>query len=249
VNEPSATNHFSEVADAYSRFRPTYPRELFSYIASLCTGRSLVWDCGAGSGQASLGLAEEFERVLATDVSRDQISRRTPHPRVSFAVCSAEDPPIPAGTVDLVTVAQALHWFQLDRFYAEVRRVLEPEGGLAVWCYGLLSVGERVDTVIQKLYSEILGSYWPARRKLVDECYRTIEFPFHEMETPPFHMEREGDLEWLKGYLGTWSGGRAYWKQHGVDARELVADELTEAWGEPAQVRQIRWPIHLRVGK
>jgi ubiquinone/menaquinone biosynthesis C-methylase UbiE len=248
VKKENATNHFSEIADGYARYRPTYPDRLFSFLALQCAVRSMVWDCGAGSGQASTGLVRHFERVLASDVSLDQISRRTPRPRVDYLVCSAEQPAIATGTIDLVTVAQALHWFHHEEFYAEVRRVLRPGGKLAAWTYGLLSVDEPVDAVIQHLYTELLGSYWPARRQHVDAGYQTIPFPFEEIETPPFHMEWEADYHWLIGYLGTWSAVQAYWKKNRRDVRELVADDLKAAWGEPVDVRQVRWPIHLRVG-
>jgi len=248
MNDENATNHFSEIAEGYARYRPTYPEDLFVFLASQCPARATVWDCGAGSGQATSGIARRFARILASDVSLDQISRAPLVCRTDYVVCSAEQPSIASKSIDLVTVAQALHWFRHEEFYAEVRRVLKPGGKLAVWCYSLLSIDDRIDPVLRRLHTEILGSYWPARRRHVDEGYDTIPFPFDQIETPTLHMKWEGDFEWLWGYLGTWSAVRAYRIKHGTDARDLVTEDLRTAWGEPGVIKPIHWPIHLRAG-
>jgi ubiquinone/menaquinone biosynthesis C-methylase UbiE len=248
MNYENATNFFSHLAEGYARYRPTYPDALFQFLASQCPAEATVWDCGAGSGQASRGLARKFDRVVATDVSVDQISRGPATPRVTYAVCSAEQPAFRTDSIDLVTVAQALHWFRHDEFYAEVRRVLKPGGKLAVWCYSLLSVDERVDPVIQRLYTDILGPYWPERRRHIDAGYTTIPFPFEQSETPSFHMKWGGSFEWLWGYLGTWSAVRVYENEQGTDPRGFVAEDLQAAWGDPGEIKPIHWPIHLRIG-
>lgn len=248
MNDEIATNHFSGMAEGYARYRPTYPDALFDFLASQCPARAMVWDCGAGSGQATFGLARRFARIVATDVSIDQISRAFLVCRTHYVVCSAEQSAIASNSIDLVTVAQALHWFHYDDFYAEVRRVLRPGGKLAAWCYSLLSVDRAVDPVLLRLYDDILGPYWPRRRKHVDAGYDSIPFPFEQVETPRLQMQWSGDFDWFWGYLGTWSAVRAYEEKHGTDARELVAGELKSAWGNPAEVKCFRWPVHLKVG-
>lgn len=240
-------DHFSGVAEDYARYRPTYPGVLFDHLASLCPERSLAWDCGAGSGQASVALASCFRHVLASDGSHSQIVRSPRVDNVCYHLARAEAAAIPSGTVDLVTVAQALHWFSHKEFFAEVRRVLKPEGIFGAWCYTLMAVDARVDPIIHQFYYDIVGPYWPLRRSLVEDAYRSLEFPFVEMESPEFCMEVEWSLDQLLGYLGTWSAVRNYRKTQDADPRELISVRLDEAW--PAdETKNIRWPLHVLLG-
>ena len=241
-------DHFSTVAADYRAYRPTYPPELFRFLAAAAPARRLAWDCGTGTGQAAVGLAEHFERVAATDASAEQVGQADPHPRVEYAVAPAERSPLADGAADLVTVAQALHWFDRDRFYAEVRRVCRPGGVVAVWSYFLPTVGAGVDEILVRL-RDTVRSYWPPERAWVDAEYRTIPFPFAELPAPRLDMTAEWDLRRLLGYIGTWSAVRAFVKANGVGPLERQADEFRAAWGDPAAVRPVRWSLTVRVGR
>lgn len=243
------TDHFSAVAADYSRYRPGYPPELFAYLAPLPARRRLAWDCATGNGQAAVGLAEHFDRVVGTDLSAAQIAHAAAHPRVAYRVALAEAPALEAGSVDLVTVAQALHWLDTTRFFAEVERVLAPGGAVAAWCYNLLDVDPGVNAVIGRFYSRIVGRYWAPERRLLEAGYRTIPFPFAEVAPPAFAMQAEWRLADLTGYLGTWSATERYRALEGEDPLERIVADLTAAWGDPETPRTVRWPLNLRVGR
>jgi SAM-dependent methyltransferase len=241
-------DHFSGHAADYAAHRPRYPRPLFDYLAFLSPRRRRAWDCGTGNGQAALALAERFQEVIATDPSATQIAEAAPHERVRYLVAPAEDTPLEDASVDLVTVAQALHWFDFDKFYEEVRRVARPDGVLAVWAYGLHRVGPGVDEVLKRYYSEIVGPFWPPERRHVEEEYRTIPFPFRGLPSPSFEMRHGWNLRNMLDYLGTWSATKRYEQANGHDPRSLIAVDLSTAWGGPEVVREVRWPLHLRMG-
>jgi len=241
-------DHFSAHADEYRVYRPTYPPELFAYLAAAAPARDLAWDCGTGNGQAALGLAEHFARVVATDGSAKQIAEARPHPRVEYAVTPAEECPLPDRTADLVTVAQALHWFDLDAFYAEVRRVSRPGGLLAVTCYCAPSAGPDVDEVLRR-YQDLVRTSWPPGREWVDAGYRTIAFPFPELPAPHFDLTVDADLAWFLGYLGTWSATKEFTKARGFDPVAQLRGEFAAVWGDPAAVRAVRWEFNVRVGR
>ena len=247
--KPAFHDHFSGVATRYADFRPHYPATLFDYLATLVPRDSMVWDCAAGNGQATIDLAERFDRVVATDASREQIASAKPHPKVEFRTAPAEQSGLPDESVGLITVAQALHWFDLPRFYAEVRRVLKPGGVLAVWAYGMNEAEDRaVNELIADFYSNVVGPYWPPERKLVEEGYRTILFPFTEVSVPPFRMETQWTLEQLLGYFSTWSATNRYIKATGQNPIVPLSESLSGIWGDPSAVRRITWPLSLRVG-
>jgi SAM-dependent methyltransferase len=246
----SFPDHFSGVAGAYAEFRPRYPEALFDWLAALAPGRALAWDCATGSGQAAVVLAPRFERVIATDASADQIAAATPHPRVEYRVAPAEASGLADGSVDLITVAQALHWFDRLAFYAEAARVLRPDGALAAWTYGHPYIDDPgPDTVFQKFYSETVGPFWPPERALVDMAYRTIEFPFPEVEPPLFEMETRWPLAALLGYMGTWSATTRFRAARGFDPVPALAEHLASTWGNPEEPRRIRWPLAIRAGR
>jgi SAM-dependent methyltransferase len=242
-------DHFSSRAGDYLQFRPTYPPTLFDYLASLVSVRETAWDVGCGNGQAAVELARHFSRVIATDASAQQIGNAVPHPRVEYRVAPAEDPGIAEGSVDLVTIAQALHWFDFDRFYREVRRVARPGAVIAAVSYGLLSVAPEVDRILGGFYTDILGSFWPPERKFIDHGYGTIPFPFEEIVPPAFVMEKDWGFDHLTGYLETWSAVKACRKKTGKDPLDLVLKDLRSAWGEAGASRHIVWPLVLRVGR
>ncbi len=247
---PAATfkDHFSGHAADYAAFRPTYPATLFDLLASLPRHRGLALDCATGNGQAATGLAERFARVLAIDASPEQLASARPHPRVEYRVGRAEATGIESGTVDLVSVAQAVHWFDFDRFYAEARRLLAPGGALAVYTYNLARVDPAFDRVLDRLAYEVVGPYWPPERRWVDAEYRDLPFPFAEVATRPLEYEAHWDLARLLGYIATWSACHRFRQATGNDPVKLLQDELAAAWGDPFQARPVRWPIFLRAG-
>ncbi|HEX6386746.1 MAG TPA: class I SAM-dependent methyltransferase [Anaerolineae bacterium] len=242
-------DHFSQLAQNYSRYRPHYPAALFEYLATIAPGRDLAWDCGTGNGQAALQLVKYFDRVVATDASSEQINQAFLHDRITYRIEKAEEVSLVSGIVDLVTVAVAVHWFALDAFYQEVRRVLKPDGVLAVWTYHLPLIGAEIDQHLRFYYSEVLGDYWPARFHYVDEKYQTLPFPFQEVEAPEFVMRAEWDLNELVGFLSSWSATRKYSEQKGSHPLEVIWPALKEAWGDANLKREIRWPLYVRIGR
>jgi SAM-dependent methyltransferase len=248
-NETGFKDHFSNRAAAYTRYRPTYPQALFAWLAGLTERHDLAWDCGCGNGQAAIGLAPYYRQVMATDPSRQQIENAIPHERVRYAVASAEASGLEPASIDLVVAAQALHWFDFDRFYAEVQRVAVPGGILAAISYGEVRLEGAPEKVVSRFYHDLIGPYWPPERHYVDEHYTTVPFPFPEIGTPSFAMEMEWELEHLMGYLATWSAVKEYERRLGVDPLALIAEELAAAWGDPRQTRRISWPLALRVGR
>jgi SAM-dependent methyltransferase len=242
-------DHFSRQSSQYTQFRPRYPAELFAYLASLVERHDCTWDCGTGNGQAAVDLANHFARVVATDPSVNQIAHAIANKRVEYLVAAAEGCPLPADSVDLVAVAQAVHWFDRPRFYDEVRRVARPGGVLAVWSYPLATITPQVDALIWELYGPIVGAYWPPERSLIMERYATIEFPFEEIPPPAFTMTAEWTLDDLLGYLGTWSSVVRYRQDRDVDPLSLIDKRLSEAWGPPNVARTVHWPLYIRVGR
>jgi len=245
-------DHFSPVAAGYAAYRPRYPDALFRYLADLPTRRALAWDCGCGNGQATLGLAAHFDRVIGTDASAAQLAEAAPHPRVEYRVALADQSGLDPGTVDLVTVAQAMHWFDVERFYAEVRHVMAPEGNgvLAVWAYPNAVLDDAaLDDVLQRFYRDTVGPYWPPGRELAETGYRTLHFPFDEVTPPTFAMTAEWTLEELLGYVGTWSATTRFIADRGEDPRHALREGLTRIWGAPETRHRLRWPLALRVGR
>jgi SAM-dependent methyltransferase len=246
----SFKDHFSSLAAAYSEFRPLYPPALFDYLASCCPQRRAVWDCACGTGQATLALAERFDAVIATDASQKQVAAATPHPNVTYRVATAEHSGIDPASLDLVTVAQALHWFNLDAFYAEVRRVLRTSGVLAVWTYNVLHVDDAAcDRLVQEFYYDIVGPYWPAERRLVEEGYRSLSFPFPESAVPAFDMEVSWERGQLLGYMRTWSATGRYVEATQRDPVAALEERLVPLWPDANSRRRVSWPLAVRMGR
>jgi SAM-dependent methyltransferase len=246
----SFKDHFSQLAAEYAAFRPNYPPALFEYLAQLCPQRRIVWDCACGTGQASVALAEHFDSVIATDASQQQICAAAPHSHVTYRVAKADDSGLGSKSVDLVTVAQALHWFDLDTFYREVERVLVPSGVIAAWTYGVLHVeGDAVEALIQEFYYDIVGPYWPPERALVEEGYRPLAFPFAELAAPSFNMEVRWERAHLLGYLRSWSAVARYAQTRGVDPVVELERRLEPVWSDARATRAVTWPLAMRVGR
>ncbi len=247
----SFADHFSAQATDYARFRPTYPDALLDRVAALAERRGAVWDCATGNGQAAVGLAERFDRVLATDGSAAQLASATPHPRVTYTVGTAEDSGLGDACVDAVTVAQAAHWFDLPRFVAECRRVARPGSPVVLWGYTLAHVGEApgatdVDRVLDAFYARI-EPFWPPGRERLDGGYERFAWDLVDLPLPPAAMTADWSADQVLGYLSTWSSVAACRRATGEDPLAEVAPPLREAWGPGT--RTLRWPLTLRAGR
>jgi SAM-dependent methyltransferase len=246
----SFKDHFSTDTSSYARYRPSYPPALFDALAELSPGTDLAWDCATGSGQAAVALARRFAHVIATDASAEQLTAAEAHPRVEYRAEHAEHSTLASGSVSLVTVAQALHWFDLAAFASEVRRVCRPDGVLAAWSYGLGKVlvpgrADEVGQALQRFYSSTVGAYWPPERRLVEAGYATLQLPWERITLPAFAMEASWNLPDLLGYLRTWSAVKRYRAALGHDPVEAFAQELAALWGDPTQAHPVQWPLTL----
>ena len=240
-------DHFSSRAALYSQFRPRYPDELFRFISGLCTRRDVVWDCATGSGQAAVGLASFFERVIATDASDKQVSMAETHPSIEYRTAIAYQSGLADASVDAVTVAQAIHWFDAERFYAEARRVLRPGGVIAIWGYGDPVLDDpRLDRIVHDYNRGTIETYWKPEREIILSGLRTISFPFREVDAPQLTMEQTWSLAELAGYMRTWSATAAFVEAKGFDPVAAVESDLRKYWGEGGHV--VKWPLHLRAG-
>lgn len=244
----SFKDHFSTQSAIYRTARPRYAPGLFAWLAAQSPARALAWDAGCGTGQASVGLAAEFERVVATDPSAAQIGQADAMPNIDYRVERAESSTLADGSADLVTVAQALHWFDLDAFHAEAIRVLRPGGVMAQWTYADCAITPPVDAVKQRLYADVLETYWPAERRLVESGYATLAFPFRRVDAPTFDLVAQWDLAGFLAYLRSWSATQRYLKAVGRDPVDELADAFAAAWGDADEVRTVRWDLALRVG-
>ena len=241
-------DYFSDHAAGYASHRPHYPAAMFDWLAQQCLSHDMAWDCATGSGQAATALAPYFERIIATDASQAQLVEATAGNNIDYVCASAEQVPLADQSLNLITVAQAAHWFDLSRFYREVDRLLVPRGILALWCYGLFQITPEIDTLIQDYYQHTVGEYWPPERRHVEQAYESIVFPYVERKSPAYHMQVEWNLDQVMGYLATWSATRLYRKATGQDPLPALTQQLTDAWGDPQQPRGIQWPLHLKVG-
>ncbi len=242
-------DHFSTRSAEYAAYRPTYPGALVDYLASLCERTDVALDVGCGTGQLSMLLAERFPWVIATDASAQQIETAERRENVEYIVAPAERSGLPEDSVDLVTVAQAAHWFDLPLFYAEARRVGRQGTVIALITYGVLQADAEVDPAIQHFYRDVVGPYWPPERRHVEEGYRSLDFPFEEFSAPPLAIEVQWRASDLVGYAETWSAVRGAERALGHSPIPAFERELKEAWGDPDLWRTIRFPLSLRVGR
>ncbi|MGA8265563.1 MAG: class I SAM-dependent methyltransferase [Ignavibacteriaceae bacterium] len=241
-------DHFTKQAESYARFRPDYPDELFEFLASVSPSNEFAWDCATGNGQAANGLAKYFDMVIASDASENQVQNAYKNEKITYKVFPAEKADIESSTVDLITVAQALHWFNFEKFYSEVRRVLKKNGIIAVWMYDLVNISPEIDLITKKFDDVILRNYWPPERQLFYEGYRTIPFPFELVKTPGIKMATDWTLENFTGFLSTWSAFQKYKERENSDPLDLIMNDLQKAWGEE-KIRKAKWDLILKVGK
>ncbi len=245
-----AGDPFGQIAASYRDFRPTYPKELIEHLSHLAPDRERAWDCATGTGQVAIELASHFKRVLATDISPEQIAAAKPAPGVDFQSCPAERSGIEDRTIALITVAQALHWFKTDEFFLEAKRVLVPQGVLAIWTYGPLVVeGQAANDIVQNFYHTVVGPYWPEGRQHVDSGYATIAMPYSTIfNLPSFEMTREWQLPDLMGYISTWSAVINYKKENLQDPLPQLGEQLGKVWSG-GEKRKISWPLTIRAGR
>jgi len=244
------TARFSGQAQSYAQFRPEYPAALYDFLLQLVPSRELAWDCGTGTGQAARALARHFVRVVATDISPEQIRYAAAPANVSFRVANADTPhQFARASVDLVTVAQAAHWFETGSFYEAVSAALRPNGVIAIWGYGFCSISPEIDAILHPYGREFLTPYWSDRNTIVLEGYRQFPFPFVSVAAPHFRMSTMWSLPQLKGYLDSWSATQAYKVRVGRDPFDAIETPLTSAWGDPTRSRHIAWDLTVLIGR
>lgn len=242
------TDNFSKQSETYQKFRPSYPNQLFAYLSSLTTEHDLAWDCGTGNGQSAAGLARFYEVVYASDPSKAQIENAAQNPKIRYKVEMAEKSSLEDKSVDILTVAQAIHWFDFDKFYAEAKRVLKQNGVIAVWTYTLPSISSEIDSLIRHFHDNIVGEFWQAENKLVENEYTTIPFPFVEIETPAFTIDKLLLREDLIGLLRSWSATQKYIDKHDQNPIDQIDSELLSLWPDDQQ-RPAKWKLILKVGR
>lgn len=239
---------FSEQSSLYKIYRPEYPADLYKFIMSHVPDTCLAWDVGTGNGQVAKALSMYFTSVYASDISEKQLAEAHKEENICYVKCPAESCGLPDKSVDLITVAQAVHWFDFEKFYHEVRRVAREHAIIAAWGYGLLSVNNEIDELILDFYQVRLGKYWSAERKLIDHAYSTIPFPFKEINTPEFFIETLWTIQQLEGYLNTWSAVNSYRQQEKTNPVDDLIHHIEKHW-HSGENRKISFPIFLRMGE
>jgi len=241
----SFKDHFSDASSAYRNYRPGYPPELFAYLADIAPSLHSAWDCATGSGQAACRLAQHFRRVTATDASENQIQNAQPHPNVLYKVEKAEKTSFADQSLDLITVAQALHWFSLPEFSREVQRVLKPGGILAVWTYGLSRITPAIDAIVNQLYGPTLEPYWPEERTQVERGYAEATFPLKQIAAPEFKMQSLWTANQLLNYLRTWSAVKRFEEANKHNPVTEIADSVNKLWDTKVQL--VSWPLTVKI--
>lgn len=239
-------DHFSTQSQTYADSRPDYPHELYAWLVAQLEDCSLCWDVATGNGQAAGELANYFDQVVATDASAAQLSKAVPRDNISYCNEQAEHTSLDDHSVDLVTVAQALHWFELDAFYDEVRRVLKPDGLIAVWAYGLTSISPAIDEKVQHLYSSVLGAYWPSERRFIDEMYKSLPFPFTRLPVPELAMQKQWSLDQFCAYLNSWSAVQRFIEAKSRNPVDQLRLEFSNLWGDN---QTVSWPLVILLGR
>ncbi len=240
---------FDDKADLYASSRPTYPKEIYNYLSSLCSSTLTAWDCACGSGQVAIGLIDKFERVYATDISENQLTNAKLHPNITYKISSAENTNFGDDFFDLVCVAQALHWFNLESYWNEVHRVLKPNGVFSAWGYLWSPVDESIESVIQEYIWDIVEPYWTPQHSLLWNRYRNIDFPFRKIESPVFKMNMLLSIDELFNLIHTTSAARRYMDDHGDDFFREAYTAVSEIWGSLIQKRKIAFSLIFYAGR
>jgi len=238
---------FSEQADQYAKYRPSYPIEFYEYLNSILSNKNNAWDCGTGNGQVAIELAKFFEKVYATDISQAQLENAIIADNIEYSAQAAESSLFENDQFDLVIVAQAIHWFNFQEFYKEVKRTGKRNGLICVLGYGKLEISKEIDPIINHFYQKTLSGYWDKERKYIDENYETIPFPFTEIKAPKFANRLHWTLDHLISYLNTWTAVKHYIHQNGHNPVDRFKLELENHWPKN-QMYEINFPILLRIG-
>jgi len=240
-------DNFSDIAAGYAAWRPEYPEELFTYLASLTAGYNNALDCGTGNGQAAKLLAKYYNDVYATDISAAQLEHAVIMPNIHYSISPAEKISFPDNFFDIICAAQAAHWFDHSVFYKEADRVLKPAGVLALIGYGLIEIENNIDVLIQTLYKNILGNYWDKERKFIDDHYQSLPFPYKQIPVPQFKINCHWNLQQLLGYLNTWSALNHYKKINNTDPLQNLLPALQKAWGNGGLVKPVYFPVITKI--
>lgn len=241
-------DNFSKQSDLYAQFRPGYPKQLFDFLLPLVPDKKAAWDCATGNGQVAVTLSQHFNEVYATDISLVQIANAVARQNIFYAVGNAEETLFPDNKFDLITVAQAIHWFDFKIFYHEAQRTLKSGAVIAVIGYDIFRINKEINFLVDQLYRKTTGPYWDAERKYIDDHYTTIPFPFKEIETPVFSMNYHWELKQVIGYLNTWSAVQHYIRKNNENPVDIFSDELKKAWGNISK-RKVTFPIFMRIGR
>ncbi len=242
---PIFKDHFSDQSSGYQTYRPSYPEALFKYLSLQSPTTQKVWDCATGSGQAAVSLSHYFDQVIATDASQNQIENAIPGKSILYKVATAEQSGLESESIDLICVAQALHWFNFEKFFLEADRVLKTDGLIAVWSYELLSITPEIDQLIHHFYDQVLNGYWSPERVHIENNYQQVNFPYQQLETPKFTMETKWDCSQLMGYFSTWSAVKKYIKENQHDPVEDLSNKIQKYWQDSNQQHMISWPLNL----
>ena len=240
-------DHFSNHAFEYSQYRPNYPLELFDHILSLVPNRNCAWDCATGNGQVAVELAKHFNVVKATDVSQQQIDHAIQKTNIEYLQSPAERTPFADCTFDLITVAQALHWFEFNDFFKEVERVSDFDGVIAIWGYEEAKVNNDIDKLYLNFYQNVVGEHWPEERKFIETMYETIEMPFEKRRIPDFNIRMDWDLNDYISYIRTWSAVQRYIGMHNEDPTIKLAEQMSAHWPKSLS-RTVTFPLFLFIG-
>lgn len=242
-------DNFSKQSDLYKKFRPDYPMEFLKEIINLTKSRDFLWDVGTGNGQVAAGLAGDFKNIFATDISTKQIENAAEKDNIIYSVQKAEKTNFQPNSFDLITVAQAIHWFDFEHFYTEALRVGKKEAILAVWGYGLLRISPEIDALIDNFYTTTIGIYWDAERKHIDNAYESIPFPFENIPLKQrYFIESEWTIEELEGYLYTWSSVQKYLDKHLKSPIDSLMERIRLHWKEGAKM-PVRFPIFTKIAR
>ena len=240
-------DNFSTQSGNYAKYRPGYPAAFFEYLNSLIPIKESAWDCGTGNGQIAFELAKTFRNVFATDISQSQLDNALQADNIHYSLQPAEKTNFENNKFDLVTVGQAIHWFDFEKFYEEARRTTKENALICVIGYGGIEVSEQIDQLKKDFYTNVVGPYWDKERKYVDEDYKTIPFPFEEIEVPVFVNKLHWSLEKYTGYINTWSAVKKFVKETGINPVEKLHKELEAHW-EKGKEKEIRFPFFTRLG-
>lgn len=240
---------FSNQSEHYKAYRPTYPDELYDFLFQHTPHFERALDCGTGNGQVAVKLAEKFKEVVAVDFSKEQINHAFEHDRITYKVADASESGLDSESVDLITAAQALHWFNTDKFYREVDRVLKPNGFLACWGYGLCTINDHIDPLILSFYDDVIGPFWPRQRMHIEQEYNSLRFPYPLITSPDLQIKKSWNLNQLLGYLRSWSSTQRYIQYKGYDPVKTLAVRLKRYWGDTEEPKNIYWPVFIKAGK